>query len=176
MVQIAPSMRCSRVGLSIYRRLMSGNCIFIPLGVVNCRLYPLSPLGVELWDPIDSIMTHSPPRFCSQCAPGTSTYEFSGDKYEGCCTRIKIQAENEAHRSSVEGAFCVGSGGMVKFCQSGEFIAVSHVWAQGWQGYKEDGLCSRVLDILLHAARITFDVRWIWLDVAMITRDRQRKM
>ena len=45
---------------------------------------------------------------------------------------------------------------------------MSHVWSHEWQGVSEDGICSRVLEMLLAVAS-SFGLEWIWLDVAMIS-------
>jgi hypothetical protein len=63
---------------------------------------------------------------------------------------------------------CVGAGGKLAYCGEGEFVAISHVWQHGWQGHNEDGLCSRVLNMLLTSAS-HFGVEWVWIDAALIS-------
>jgi hypothetical protein len=106
---------------------------------------------------------------CSQCEPETSTYAFDGEHYEGFCTRINVHIEN-IDSPRLKRVLCIGKSGAIKWCQAGEFLAVSHVRSHGWQGARKDGVCSRVLEMLLKIAREGFELDWIWLDVALNTR------
>lgn len=49
-------------------------------------------------------------------------------------------------------------------------MAVSHVWEHGLQGESEKGLCIRTLDLLLFVANL-FGLEWVWIDIAMISRE-----
>ena len=113
---------------------------------------------------------------CSQCEQGTNTFAFLGAHYEGQCTRYNLIVEDNLMSAEGEGALCVGTKGKVKFCQAREYLAVSHVRAQGWQGTRGDGICSRVLEILLKTAKTGFGVDWVWLDAAMNTSDLDLKL
>ena len=106
---------------------------------------------------------------CDQCKPSTNTYAWAGSTYFGACHRICIQVSDFLYKlKDDDKVLCIGSGGRLKFCDSGEFMAVSHVWSHGWQGVSEDGICSRVLSMLLKVAA-DFGLGWIWLDAAMIS-------
>lgn len=109
---------------------------------------------------------------CNQCKPGTNTWSY--------CAPYNIR-QSDCHRVSVDfniktkengKVLCLGRNGATKYCAAHEFMAISHVWSHGWQGSAEDGICSRVLNMLLGIAATKFNVQWIWLDVAMISRDK----
>ena len=109
---------------------------------------------------------------CLQCGPNTITYQLASTDYPNHCTRIFLT--DPCNSRSSTGVLCVGRNGVTKFCRPGEFMAVSHVWAHGWQGSREDGICSTVLELLLNIARAS-GIEWIWLDVAMISSDPDSK-
>src|SRR5436305_1345199 len=85
--------------------------------------------------------------FCDQCGPGTNTFVHDSSRFEGGCTRVKGCLEKPPIHIE-DKVLCIGAEGSMRYCGSGEFMAVSHVWSHGWQGVSEDGICSRVLDML----------------------------
>jgi len=111
---------------------------------------------------------------CGQCAPGTNTFAFCGDEYKCSCVRYYFRTENQP--TIPETALCMVADGSVKSFRKGDFIAISHVRAQGWEGFQEDGICSRVLEILTTVARKCFSVEGVWLDAAMNSSERSRKL
>ncbi|EED15940.1 hypothetical protein TSTA_010570 [Talaromyces stipitatus ATCC 10500] len=114
-------------------------------------------------------------RVCDQCKPGTNTWSYCApyNVRQNVCRRVPIKLDLSMKSDIQEGGkvLCLGRNGATKYCCANEFMAISHVWSHGWQGSSEDGLCSRVLDMLLEIASTKFDVNWIWLDVAMISKD-----
>jgi hypothetical protein len=108
-------------------------------------------------------------RVCDQCKPSSNTYSWCGSEYTGNCRRVPVLlSEYSQELESADEVVCIGSNGELKMCGSGEFMAISHVWAHEWQGVSEDGLCSRVLAMLLKIAA-EFSLEWVWLDVAMVS-------
>jgi hypothetical protein len=122
---------------------------------------------------LDESTTRRLPRgveVCDQCRQGTNTFTLQGTSYGGTCWVIPVNiAENTALAQGGK-VLCIGDGGELRWCGEGKFMAVSHVWEHGWQGDSEKGLCKRVLDMLLHVASL-FGLEWVWLDIAMISRD-----
>jgi hypothetical protein len=112
--------------------------------------------------------------FCPQCKPGTNTFVFCGSQYKGSCRRIDVALDGQGLQNG-DTVLCIGAEGRLSYRGTGQFIAVSHVWSHGWQGVSEDGICSRVLDMLLAAAS-EFDMDWIWLDAAMVSGVRELRM
>lgn len=108
---------------------------------------------------------------CSQCRPGTNTFTSCASQYKGSCHRVMIPLDGQALENEGN-VLCIGIEGRLKYCGDGEFMAVSYVWSHGWQGCTEDGICSRVLDMLLNAAS-KFGLDWIWLDIAMVSGVRE---
>ena len=108
--------------------------------------------------------------FCNQCCPGTNTFALQGSSYEGCCHFVPIITQSYVNLVEKEKVLCVGAGGELRLCGKDQFMAVSHVWEHGWQGDSEKGLCSRTLDLLLFVAGL-FGLEWVWIDIAMISRE-----
>lgn len=106
-------------------------------------------------------------QFCAQCKPGTNTFAYWFSKYSGKCFRVPIDLDGRKIQATA-GVLCLGRDRKLEYRSSGEFLTISHVWSHGWQGVSEDGICSRVLDMLLSATSY-LNLEWIWLDVAMIS-------
>jgi hypothetical protein len=132
------------------------------------RLLPLSssPQHVDRMVKVGGI------RACNQCKPGTNTWSYCApyNIRRHTCHRVRINLDIKAEESGK--VLCLGRDGATKYCGANEFMAISHVWSHGWQGTTEDGICFRVLEMLLEIAATKFDVQWIWLDVAMISREK----
>ncbi|KAE8550260.1 hypothetical protein EYB25_006482 [Talaromyces marneffei] len=113
---------------------------------------------------------------CNQCKPGTNTWSYCAlyDIRRHTCHRVAINLNLNIKAAGNDRGkiLCLGRNGATKYCGPSEFMAISHVWSHGWQGSTEDGICSRVLDMLLEIAATKFNVQWIWLDVAMISSDK----
>jgi hypothetical protein len=107
---------------------------------------------------------------CDQCRPGTNTFTLQGSSYSGTCWPIPVSVIENTAVAQGGKILCIGNGGELRWCGEGEFMAVSHVWEHGWQGDSEKGLCKRLLDMLLHVVSM-FGLEWVWLDIAMISRD-----
>lgn len=78
--------------------------------------------------------------------------------------------------TQVGGIYCIGEEGNVNLCHGGDFMAVTHVRAHGWLGSREDGICSRVIEMLTTIARKAFGLKWIWIDVALNSGDPRTKI
>ena len=116
---------------------------------------------------------------CSSCGPGSNTAVFRGyhasdvDDSEPRCNRIPVTLETFPITADTDGKIlCIGHRGRLRWCGKDEFMAVSHVWEHGWQGKSGDGVCLQTLDFLLDVAA-RFNLRWVWLDVAMISGNRE---
>jgi hypothetical protein len=107
---------------------------------------------------------------CPQCRPGTNTFMFYASQYKGSCHQVTVALDGQAPEEG--NVLCIGMEGRLKYCAEGEFMAVSHVWSHGWQGCAEEGICSRVLDMLLDIAS-KFGCDWIWLDIALVSGVRE---
>jgi hypothetical protein len=70
-------------------------------------------------------------------------FAYSGSEYHEGCSKILV---------CLHGKQMETTNGKLEYCDAGQFLAVSHVWDHGWQGVSEDGICSRVLDMLLNVA------------------------
>ncbi|GAM37375.1 hypothetical protein TCE0_023r07248 [Talaromyces pinophilus] len=111
---------------------------------------------------------------CKQCKPGTNTWSYCAPyniRYSDC-HRIIMNYNIKPGPQDGGKVCCLGRNGATKYCGPNEFMAISHVWSHGWQGSAEDGICCRVLDMLLDIAATKLNVQWIWLDIAMISRDK----
>jgi hypothetical protein len=111
---------------------------------------------------------------CDQCRPGTNTFALRGSSYDGHCNFIPVSVAANMGVMEEERVLCIGAGGELRWCGKGEFMAVSHVWEHGWQGDSEKGPCTRVLDLLLFVAGL-FGLEWVWIDIAMISREPQTR-
>ena len=111
---------------------------------------------------------------CPQCKPGTNTFVYCGSQYKGSCRRIDVALDGQELQNG-DTVLCIGAEGQLSYRGTGQFMAVSHVWSHGWQGVSEDGICSRVLDMLLATAS-KFDIYWIWLDAAMVSGVTELRM
>ncbi|KAF8243762.1 hypothetical protein K440DRAFT_636840 [Wilcoxina mikolae CBS 423.85] len=109
---------------------------------------------------------------CEQCKSSTNTFAYWGERYAGECYPVPIALEGFRLDQSLDKVLCVGYGGELKLCGPGEFMAISHVWDHGWRGTSENGLCSRVLGMLLNVAS-RFGLEWVLLDVTMISSDKE---
>lgn len=128
------------------------------------------------------------PSVCPQCRRCTTTFAYCGPYEPGqACRRVTVNlADLPAtlgtprttgdEAGSAEGwPLCIGAGGALEYCAPGTFLAVSHVWEHGWKGSSEDGLCSRVLKLLLDVARRSFGLDYVWLDPALVSREPTRR-
>ncbi|KFZ01047.1 hypothetical protein V501_10251 [Pseudogymnoascus sp. VKM F-4519 (FW-2642)] len=107
---------------------------------------------------------------CDQCRPGTNTFALQGSSYEGSCHFVPVSIASNIDVVEEGKVLCIGAGGELRWCGKDEFMAVSHVWEHGWQGDSEKGLCIRTLDLLLLVASL-FGLEWVWIDIAMISRE-----
>ena len=164
--------------MPLVENLVNAGCPRVSAAMaVNTEGYGMTeaPALLRAYDKLNTITTvPSDVQVCPQCQPGTSTFIFYGQQYKGSCRRLQIALGGRAllHEEAV---LCIGAEGLLSYRSAGDFIAVSHVWAHGWQGVSEDGICSRVLDILLNAA---FDLgqEWIWLDAALVSGVRDLRV
>ncbi|EXL39936.1 hypothetical protein FOCG_17479 [Fusarium oxysporum f. sp. radicis-lycopersici 26381] len=113
-------------------------------------------------------------KVCDQCRPGTNTFALRGSSYERRCHFVPVRIASNSNIVEEGKVLCIGAGGKLRLCSKDEFMAVSHVWDHGWQGESEKGLCSRTLDLLLFVAGL-FDLEWVWIDIAMISREPKSK-
>lgn len=112
-------------------------------------------------------------KMCQQCKPSTNTYAwFDGYKPNTSCRRIPLKEARGGDLAADGKVLCIGRNGRLAYCRAGQFMSVSHVWSHGWQGFREDGICSRVLEMLLDVAE-KHGVEYVWLDVAMISSQKE---
>ena len=120
----------------------------------------------------NSIAPSVEPGFCGQCAPGTNTFALRGPYLpRSTCAPTPIDIGRYSHKLIREGSddvLCLGRDGRLQYRPPGGYVAISHVWSHGWQGTSEDGICSRLLDLLIDTAE-SFQCSWIWLDIALIS-------
>ncbi|KAF2152195.1 hypothetical protein K461DRAFT_268178 [Myriangium duriaei CBS 260.36] len=133
-----------------------------------------APKLVDAYCQLQRSLTLSPGSpVCDQCQPSTNTWAYCGPYGIDSCRRIPVGVASFSRQLTRDDqVLCIGRRGALKYCSSQSFMAVSHVWAHGWQGTSETGICSRLVDVLLDIATRFFGVEWIWIDVAMISEEK----